>query len=137
MWSCLEVVLWGNSNLHYQDISSSVQNTKHESVAAAQSRRNLESLPNWHKSSTEVTKISWKKKPQEVLWCISLYEDITRDDQQRPAKHCKVNQCQELLLISCRAMFIFLLNIKSPLKHPLHETSHALPQDDSFQKNIT
>ena len=38
-WTCLEIVLWGDSNLHCQDTSNSVyqQTTKQESAAAVQS----------------------------------------------------------------------------------------------------
>jgi hypothetical protein len=35
MWTCLEVVLWGSSNLYCQNMINPVQNTKHKSIVVA------------------------------------------------------------------------------------------------------
>ena len=82
MWACLEVVLWANSNLHCQDISSSVQNTKHESVAAAQPRRNGEALPNWHQSIS-------KKQPE--------YQEILGSFLSAKSQQAKISEDQGVL----------------------------------------
>ena len=88
MWTCLETGLWTKSNLHYQDVSSSIPmnqkqyldpltNAIHKSImVAVQSRRNLEALP---------TSLSPRKRwettgiPPEVLWCISFYEVMSNN----------------------------------------------------------
>ena len=72
MWTCLEVILWEQfqsllsgyqqSRLEHQTRISSgspfwLANTKHESIAVAQSRRSCEALPNWH-GSIEAARIS-------------------------------------------------------------------------------
>jgi len=62
MWTCLEVTLWGNSNLCCQKSSSPVQIIKHKSLAASL-RRNYKAPPHWHQSvevgisSQDTTKI--------------------------------------------------------------------------------
>lgn len=35
--------------------------------------------------------------PREVLWCLSLYEATTNEDQRRPVKFCKTNQCKSIV----------------------------------------
>jgi hypothetical protein len=56
MWTYLEIVLWSDSNLRFQDISKSLytnqqqslhplKNAIHESAKAVHTRRNHEALP--------------------------------------------------------------------------------------------
>jgi hypothetical protein len=78
LWTCLEIVLWGNFNLHGQ---KSNLLAKHQTQAVPSgSRRNHEALP----ISTSPRK--WQeaaRKPPEVLWCVFLQGVMTREDQQR------------------------------------------------------
>jgi hypothetical protein len=66
-------------------------NTKHESVAVAQSRRDCNALPIGMslKKRQEASKI-----PLEVLWCISLCEVTTNEDQLKKQGKPMQEHCQ-------------------------------------------
>ena len=87
MWTCLEIDLWSEPNLPCQDIRSLVHknqqlqleplaNTIYESAMAVGSRRNLDAT----------------RTPPEVLWCVSLYEVMTNNDQQRMISYTNITQ---------------------------------------------
>ena len=91
MWTCLEIVLWRESNMCCQDLCNSVHtnqqwqfdpltNTIHASAMEVWSKRSQEALtisPSLQKQQ-EPSRI-----PPDVLWCVSLYEVMTNDDQWR------------------------------------------------------
>jgi hypothetical protein len=60
-------------------LDSSV-NTIHKSVTAILSRRNQKALPICPIPQKQQEAI---RKPSEVLWCLSLHEVMTNNDQQR------------------------------------------------------
>ena len=72
--------------LPYQQSSSEV-NTKHESVAAAQSSRNPKAPLNWHKS-VGVTRTSRSTRRSSLL-CLSHEVKISKE--ARPTKCCRAN----------------------------------------------
>ena len=160
-WTCSEIVLWSKSNLCCQDISSSVHrnqqlkleplaDTLHESATAVQSRRNPEALP------IDLSLRMWQEAAgisRGVLWQVTLYEVMTSEDQQRPAKCCKVNQCKGLLSLSvglylysfktsCTLSLVpakdhMLYHVSASAKHPF---TRQLPEKRyvtqlSFQRN--
>lgn len=101
MWTCLEVILWEQfqsllsgyqqSRLEHQTRISSgspfwLANTKHESIAVAQSRRSCEALPNWH-GSIEAARISCNTMRSSLV-SYSLWSH----HKQRSATWCKANQ---------------------------------------------
>ena len=100
MWTCVEIVLWGSSNLHHQDTSSSVHmnqqldllmNSIHKSPTAVQSRRKLKALP------ISLSPQKWQEAAgisQGVLWCVSLIEVMTNDDLQRRQGEPMPQHCQ-------------------------------------------
>jgi hypothetical protein len=85
MGTCLEIILWGDPSLRCEDTSSTIQNTKHESVAVARSRKNYEAPQNWHKSK-ETERSS--QNTREVLGCISVKSRQVKvnEDQQNIAR---------------------------------------------------
>lgn len=81
--------LGSDATLHCQDISSLVQ--QQDSVVQLKQQGSAESA--W---------VSGKQPesagiPREVLWCLSLYEATTNEDQRRPVKFCKTNQCKSIV----------------------------------------
>ena len=86
MWTCLEVVLQGNSDLCCQDISSPIQNTKQESAAVAQSRRNHKAPPNPPKSMAVV------RSSQNTMRNSLMHFSLQRHDEQRSARTSKMLQ---------------------------------------------
>ena len=91
MWTCLEIVPLGNSNLCYQQSSPITKHQAHESVAVAWSRRNHDSLT--------ISPSPWKQQESaiislEVLWFISLYGVMTGKDQPRKQGEPVEEHCQ-------------------------------------------
>lgn len=82
IWTCLEIVLWGESNLSCQDISSSVVAWStpiyHKSAVELQSRRNCKALI--------IVPSVWKWWGASELWHIFLYKVMVNEDQQRVAR---------------------------------------------------
>ena len=112
MCACLEIFIWSKSNLHCQDISSSVYpnqqwqlyplsnttyesatagcaNTIYESATVGWSRRNCKVLPN------SQSLLEWQEAARttpEVSCCISAYEITTNNDEQRMVRHTNTTQ---------------------------------------------
>lgn len=105
--TCLEVVPQSNSNLHCQNISSSVQNTKHqeqqstntkhESIAEARSRRNHKALLNWH----EYIEVAQSSKYYEKFFGTLL---PTKSRQVKISKCFKVTKARPLLVKTGEAL---------------------------------
>jgi hypothetical protein len=80
MWTCLEIVLWGESSLHCQDTSSSVHVNQQQQLNGCLIQKKpwgFACLP----ESTGAARSYWT--PPEVLWYISLYHVTRNVDQWR------------------------------------------------------
>jgi len=85
------MVLWGDLNLHHQDISSVdvsqqrwvnlLANTIHKSPRTVQPRKNCWALPIGLGSRRQQEAIDLS--PQEVPWCFSLYKAMANNGQWR------------------------------------------------------
>ena len=120
MWTCLEIVIWIESNLCCQNICSSVHmnqqrqrqldplaNSIHKSATTVQSRSNCESLTTGPRPQKLQEAI---RTPPEVFGAFSLHENMTGDDQQRVAR--RTNTTQHYLPSVCQVIFLPFPNIK-------------------------
>lgn len=84
MWVCLEVVVWDNTSLPCDDISSPVQsaNSKHESVPEAWFRKKTAKL---HQIGSTLWKWQEAARTSWGLCCLSLYKvtasEVSEDQQ--------------------------------------------------------
>jgi hypothetical protein len=141
MWTCLEVVLWRNSE-HKSVAGSPVQlaTTNHETVAEAPSRRKQET-PNQHEPAEAAR--SRLKTMRNSLASLSL--SLQSHSRQRSAKASKGLQGKpmpEPPLTVCGVVFIFFVSITHPLKHlpqhPLYMSASAKhPLIRQFQNTHT
>lgn len=99
-----------------QDVDLFRSSSKHESVASAQFRRNHEAEPNLqkHTASSQNTARSSSE----------LFYEVTSEDQQRPAKPGKVNQCKSIICCLLGSSYTLSKhhtceNMSAPAKHPL------------------
>lgn len=131
-----------------------VSNTEYGSVAEAWSRRNHEVLLNWHES-LEVTRSSRNTTWEVLLW-VSLYEVVIKQrsvktskmlqgiplqehHQQRPVKHCKVNQCKASFTVYRILVLILFPHITRPLMclpRPMCQLQQNHPLTGLLQQNI-
>jgi len=107
MWSCSELVLWGETNLCCQGINSLVHTNQ---------QRWLDLLANTQQGQFDpeeatICKSAWvwgsSKKQPEVLWCVSLYRVTANYDQQKrqgePTPHSLVH-------VHCLLGYIYTLS---------------------------
>ena len=69
----------------------------------------------------------------KVLLCVSLYEVMRNEDQQKPAKLCKANQCKSAVqgLLGC-AYTLFRYNTSSHVSASAKHPHTCLPSKTSF-----
>ena len=84
------MVLWGELNLNYQDVSSSVHTNQQQQLDPLTTpfmNQQQQSDPADCKSLSINLSLQKQQEaartPPEVLWCVSLYEVRANDDQQR------------------------------------------------------
>lgn len=114
IWTCLEVVLWGDYNFGLSGSSSPVSRiTKHKSAEVAWSSRN-------NQASDKLVQVSRRDQDQprqdtrSSLSCLSQWSKDQWNEDWRPMKHCKANYASALSL----SIEYYLCSF---------QTSHALP----------
>jgi hypothetical protein len=120
---------WSTSNLHCQDVSSSVHtnqqqqfhpltNTIHESAMAAGSGRNLKALP--ISLSPQKQQEADGTPPEGFFFFSSLYEVMTHDDQQRMVRRTNTTQHCPLSV----ELYLYPFQIACPFSRLLPEKQY-------------
>jgi hypothetical protein len=79
LWTCLEVDLWGNSNLHCQDTNSSVHQTRISTGGTTQQK-----LPGLHRIGTN-------QQEQPPVGIPAFINELKISKEARPSKQSKLN----------------------------------------------
>ena len=128
MWTCLEVVLWGEIPSFIVRVPAAQSNSKHQTQIISSSS-SIQQEPQGFTDSTQVSR-SGEHQPEhrEVLWHVSLCEVKTSE-----ALHGGI-KCKSIL-----SLFVGFRLSSFQTPHTLSRigSSKAASQQDSFQKNIT
>lgn len=104
---------------------------KHESVAAARSRRNHEAWPS-QQASKEVARSSWNSTRRSSFLSMKWQQAKTREDQQSVVRWTNARGSFTVYWV----IFILFLSITHPLMH-LPQAKHSLTRQSPEKHHMT